>query len=292
MRADTIEIASHGEWPAVPFSQLSAHFEGVGSAAARGRVVASDLPRGTSQVTSAAPSVKFVLDGEGVYEIEGRTRRLRAGEFMLVEGGCKVSVHFPQARTRGLCVSLGGLAQGREPGLGSPALFGGSDQPLSRLLAAYSRALIERPEAGPVVAHRIVHEVAAHTEAFLCDFRGRLDRLGSVKYTTRVETLQRLERARAFIHAHKNRTLTLDEIAMHAALSRFHMTRSFTEAYGAPPLFYHRSLRLAAAAERIELGEATPTQVSEELGYGSLSAFTRAFRQKFGMPPSEMRRAA
>ena len=292
MRADTIELASHGEWPAIPFRQLSQHCEGRSPVAERGRVVSSDLPRGTSQVTSAAPSVKFVLEGEGVYEIEGRTRRLKAGEFMLVEGGCDVTVHFPSARTVGLCVGLEGLAHGREGGLGSPALFGGSDQPLSRLLAYYARALIERPEVGPVLAHRIVREVSAQADTFLCDFRGRLDRLGSVKYSTRVETLQRLERARAFIHAQKNRTVTLDEVAMHAALSRFHMTRSFAEAYGAPPLFYHRSVRLEAAAQRIQRGEATPTEVAEELGYASLSAFTRAFRQKFGIPPSEHRRAA
>ena len=292
MRADTIELASHGEWPAVPFRQLSAHCEGPRAAAERGRVVSSDLPRGTSQVTSASPSVKFVLEGEGVYEVEGRTRRLRSGEFLLVEGGCEVTVHFPSVRTLGLCVGLEDLAQGREEGLGSPALFGGADQPLSRLLAFYARALIERPEIGPSLAHRIVREVTAEAEAFLCGFRERLDRLGSVKYSTRVETLQRLERARAFIHAHKNRTVTLDEVAMHAALSRFHMTRSFAEAYGAPPLFYHRSVRLEAAAQRIARGEATPTEVAEELGYASLSAFTRAFRQKFGKPPSELRRAA
>ena len=292
MRADTIELASRGEWPSAPFRQLTAHCEGVSPAAERGRVVASDLPRGTSQVTSAAPSVKFVLDGEGVYEVDGRTRRLRAGEFMLFEGGCTVTVRFSPARTLGLCVGLPGLAQNREAGLGQAALFGGTDQPLSRLLAAYSRTLLERPEVGPVLAHRIVQEVGAHAGAFLCDFRGRLERLGSVKHSTRVETLQRLERARAFIHANKSRSVTLDEIAMHAALSRFHMTRSFAEAYGVPPLFYHRALRLEGAAQRIEAGEISPTRVAEELGYSSLSAFTRAFRQKYGRPPSELRRAA
>jgi AraC-like DNA-binding protein len=174
--------------------------------------------------------------------------------------------------------------------LRAPALLGSADEPLAALLARYAAALAAQPDAGHSLARRIVREVGARTDSFLCDFRGRLDRMSSAKLSTRVETLQRLERARSFIHEHRGRPLALDEIAAHAALSRFHLTRSFAEAYGAPPLLYHRTLRLEAAAERIRGGWTSPTQAAEELGYASLSAFTRAFRHKFGIPPSELRR--
>jgi len=72
-------------------------------------------------------------------------------------------------------------------------------------------------------------------------------------------------------------------------LSRFHLTRMFSEVYGAPPLSYHRQLRLDLAAIRLRLGATTPTALAHEMGYGSLSAFSRAFRSRFGFPPSRQR---
>jgi AraC family transcriptional regulator len=252
----------------------------------------SQLPRGTSRFTAAAASVKFVLDGEGIYEIDGRTRRLRRGEFMLVEAGREVTVHMPQARTTGLCVHFEPSHMNAQDVLSAPALLGSADEPLTELLTRYTRLLAARPDDGQALSRHILREVGERTDAFLCDFKSRLERLSSVKLSTRIETLQRLERARSFIHEHRGRALTLDEIAGHAALSRFHLTRSFAEAYGAPPLLYHRTLRLAAAAERIRAGWTSPTQAAAELGYASLSAFTRAFRHRFGMPPSELKRVA
>lgn len=286
MRADV------EQWPRPEFNELSNHIEGRATAAPRGRVVLSQLPRGRSRLVASEASVKFVLDGEGVYEVDGRRRRLRAGEFMLVEAGRTMTAFMPAAQTTGLCVSI-------KPGAGSNAtelapvcLLGGAKEPLARLLGGYTRTLIARRDRGPLLAAQILKEVQALSDGFVCAFSGRLERLGAVKLSTRIETLQRLERARSFIHDHCGRPLTLDEIAGHAALSRFHLTRSFAEAYGVPPLQYHRELRLKDAATRIRRGAASPTQVAEDLGYGSLSAFTRAFRQRFGVPPSGLKQVA
>ena len=126
-------------------------------------------------------------------------------------------------------------------------------------------------------------------EDYLATFSNRLERLGSVKHSTRIETLQRLERARCFIHDQADRPISLDEVAGEAALSRFHLTRSFAEVFGLPPLAYHRRLRLEAAARLLKSDAISATEIAEQLGYGSLSAFTRAFRQNFGVPPSQAR---
>lgn len=271
-----------------PFFQIAQHGEGERLPLRRGCVVLSRLPGGRSAIRALAPSVKFVLSGEEIYKIDGRTRALRPGRFLLVEAGSEFEVTTPRPdETVGLCVYLGvapAPAGDREP-LGR-VIEGSAAEPLAPLLARYARLLAARPEAGPTLAAKIVQQVGAGAEDYLSTFASRLERLSSLKRSTRIETLQRIERARAFVHDHQDRPLSLDEIAGQAALSRFHLSRSFAEVHGLPPLAYHRRLRLDRAARLLKDGTASPTELSERLGYASLSAFTRAFRQAYGVPPS------
>lgn len=279
--------------PETPFIRMMQHGEGSRLPLRRGCVVLSRLDGGRSAIRALAPSVKFVLQGEEVYQIEGRTRRVRPGEFLLVEAGSEFEVRTPSPdETVGLCVYLGvteGAAPPVEPMELGRAISGSPIDPLASLLGHYARLLSAQPSAGTAMARRIVQEVTVGAEDYLATFANRLERLGSLKRSTRIETLQRVERARCFIHAHAEESISLDQIAAEAALSRFHLTRSFAEVYGLPPLAYHRRLRLDAAARLLKREAASATDVAERLGYGSLSAFTRAFRQNFGVPPSRAR---
>lgn len=277
-----------------PFFLMESHGEGTRLPLRSGTVVLSRLHGGRSRMRSFAPSVKYVLEGEELYEIEGRTKRLRAGEFMLVEAGVEFEARLASSDDAiGLCVYLGVEDGGREEthaplGRGR-AIAGSRIDPLASLLGNYARLLADRPAAGPALARRIVQEATVGAEDYMATFTNRLERLGSVKQSTRVETLQRLERARCFIHDHAERPISLEEVASEAALSRFHLTRSFAEVFGLPPLAYHRRLRLEGAARLLKSDAVSATEIAEQLGYGSLSAFTRAFRQNFGVPPSQAR---
>ena len=274
-----------------PFFLMSQHGEGTRLPLRRGCVVLSRLDGGRSAIRALAPSVKFVLTGEEMYKIEGRTRALKPGQFLLVDAGAEFEVRTPSPdRTIGLCVYLGA----RQPPLSAPeglgrVLEGSAADPLAPLLSRYARLLAGRPEAGAGLASRIVQEVTIATEDYLSTFANRLERLKSLKRSTRIETLQRVERARAYIHSHADRPLTLEEVASEATLSRFHLARSFAEVHGLPPLGYHRRLRLDQAARLLKEDAASPTELAQRFGYRSLSAFTRAFRQVHGVPPSQAR---
>ena len=282
--------------PAVtPFIEMRQHGEGARQPLRRGCVVLSRLEGGRSRIRALAPSVKYVLEGEEVYCIDGRSRRVRAGEFLLVEAGTEFEVTTPRPdETIGLCVYLG-VSDAPAPldALPMPPMLEGSPiDPLATLLGRYARLLAARPEAGPSLARHIVQEATIGAEDYLAGFSNRLERLACVKRSTRIETLQRVERARCYIHAHADRGLTLEEVASRAALSRFHLTRSFADVFGLPPLAYHRRLRLDRAARLLRADAASATDIAAELGYASLSAFTRAFRQHFGVPPSQARSLA
>jgi AraC-like DNA-binding protein len=268
---------------------MDCHGEAFREATASGTVVLSRLESGASRIIATAPSVRFVLQGEEVYRIAGRTWRLRAGEFMLVESGCKADVRTSRGtETIGLCVYFPAIedALSGAGDLAQPVIAGGSADPLANLLRNYADAFVRKSPGSEVLADRLRNEIASASVSFLRRFDAKRDRLWHARPSARTEIVQRLERARALIHDSKDRAMTLDELASEAALSRFHLTRTFHQVYGYPPLTYHRKLRLNGAAAKLLDGSASATELSEQLGYANLSAFSRAFSSEFGIPPS------
>ena len=273
------------------YRMMSEHGEAVRSATADGMVVLSRLGNGASRVISLAPSIKFVLQGEECYTIAGRARRLKAGNFMLVEAGTEALVRVASgSETIGLCIYLPTTS---EPVLDladivRPVITGTSVDPLAMLLRNYAEKLAQDRRVSGPVTNELLRDAALGSQAFLSRFELKSSALTQVRASARTEVLQRLERALALIHANVRRPLCLEEISREAALSRFHLTRMFSKVYGSPPLSYHRKLRLKDAARELRCGIASPTQIAEDLGYASLSAFSRAFRSEFGVPPSRL----
>ena len=83
--------------------------------------------------------------------------------------------------------------------------------------------------------------------------------------------------------------LTLDEIAQVSGVSRFHLSRAFGVATGRSVMRYVRERRLSEAARQLADGAPDILTVALDWGYGSHEAFTRAFREQFGVTPEELR---
>jgi AraC family transcriptional regulator len=96
-------------------------------------------------------------------------------------------------------------------------------------------------------------------------------------------------RAVWFIENHFDKSLTLDHIADAAGVSRFHMARIFDAHMGLSVMAYVRGRRLTVAARRLAEGAPDILSVALEAGYGSHEAFTRAFRDRFGVTPEAVR---
>ena len=98
-----------------------------------------------------------------------------------------------------------------------------------------------------------------------------------------------VERALWFIESHFARDITLDEISDAACVSRYHMSRVFAVSTGISIMRYLRARRLSVAATALANGAPDILSVALDVGYGSHEAFTRAFREQFGMTPESMR---
>lgn len=88
----------------------------------------------------------------------------------------------------------------------------------------------------------------------------------------------------------RDNELSLDAMAAHAGVSRSHLSRIFPVATGMQLSTYLRGRRLTEAARELANGAPGILDVALDVGYGSHEAFTRAFRDQFGMTPDDLRR--
>jgi AraC family transcriptional regulator len=92
-----------------------------------------------------------------------------------------------------------------------------------------------------------------------------------------------------FIESRFAEEISLDDISESAGVSRYQMSRTFSFATGRPVSGYLRGRRLSEAARALAAGAPDILSVAIEAGYGSHEAFTRAFRDLFGMTPEQLR---
>jgi AraC-like DNA-binding protein len=83
--------------------------------------------------------------------------------------------------------------------------------------------------------------------------------------------------------------MTLGGIAAAGGVSRYHMSRAFGLATGHSVMQYVRGRRLTEAARSLARGAPDILAVALDAGYGSHEAFTRAFRDQFGLTPETIR---
>ena len=100
------------------------------------------------------------------------------------------------------------------------------------------------------------------------------------------------QKALWYIESHLASALTLDEVAAIAGISRFHMVRAFAAATGLSVMRYVRARRLSEAARALAKGAPDILSVALDADYGSHEAFTRAFRDRFGVTPEMVRGSA
>lgn len=99
-------------------------------------------------------------------------------------------------------------------------------------------------------------------------------------------------RARQFIEQHRLSSFTLRDVAHAAGRHEIHLAREFRRFFGTSIGSYLRRLRTEEAARLLGRGEPlTITEIALSCGFSSHPHLCREFRRRFGVSPSEYRRA-
>ena len=97
--------------------------------------------------------------------------------------------------------------------------------------------------------------------------------------------LTRIIPALVHIQAHLDQDLSLDALASHVGLSKYHFHELFQGATGETPKSYVERLRLEWAAVQLRIRRVAVVDVALECGYQNHVTFSRAFRRRFLTSP-------
>jgi AraC-like DNA-binding protein len=114
--------------------------------------------------------------------------------------------------------------------------------------------------------------------------------LPAVRAATREELYRRLYRARDYMAACFDQSLTLEEIARIACLSPNHLLRTFKQIFHQTPHQYLTMLRLERARKLLSQTDRSITDICFAVGFDSLGSFSWLFRRRVGVSPESYRR--
>jgi AraC family transcriptional regulator len=100
---------------------------------------------------------------------------------------------------------------------------------------------------------------------------------------------ERIHGVKQYIREHIDEPLNRDVLAAVAGFSVSHFHRIFTAYVGENMASYVRRVRLERAGRKLRMGAVDITEVALAAGYDTHAAFSKAFKQQFGLSPSEFR---
>jgi len=233
----------------------------------------------------ATLSLGAVDDGQSVFTRDSRRQRLTRGDVVLIPAGVVHScnpeedgrwsyqmLYLDEAWIRGIVGEMGAL----------------DASVLTQL----------PPEFAPRKIHSRLTRVNAclfsdasneDKEAALLVFAG--DLFGSPSLRSKAVPrpgLDRLNDVQELIAMRCAETLTLDELAAVAGLSRYHFVRAFSRSFGMTPHAWQLDQRIQRARGLLDQGMSL-ADTALQLGFADQSHFQRAFKQRVAATPGEYR---
>jgi AraC-like DNA-binding protein len=93
------------------------------------------------------------------------------------------------------------------------------------------------------------------------------------------------------IHQRPAHAWSLEELARASGASRSVLAERFQQMVGSSPMQYLTQWRMLLAANLLSGSNAPLVRIAEDVGYQTDTAFSRAFRREYGVPPAAWRRS-
>ena len=121
-------------------------------------------------------------------------------------------------------------------------------------------------------------------------FDDLIDRCPGRTLAQRHQVFLRLQRVRNHMAASCHLDLGVPELARMASYSTWHFIRAFHDVYGETPYAYLVRQRLDRARRLVRASPLAISEIAQAIGFENRSAFSRLFKQHFGMSAAELRR--
>ena len=233
------------------------------------------------QLTVFLPHVETPQPGE--LRIAGRKIRAQIGNqsVSIAPPGVPLSSKRTSA-TEVTVIFLGSIADGLEI---MPQY--GIDDPLLRSLGMALDAEMTLPHPGhKTYAEALAAAMIAHILAKYSSFHfPRLDAMGDLRPQLKIQ----LGRSLKYIHDHLDASISLEELAEVANMSKYHFAKSFRHVVGVAPHQYLVKLRVERAQSLLGAGALSVEDVANRVGYSDPAHFAEQFRKIVGVSPNRYR---
>jgi len=249
-------------------------------------------------------SIKSVIRGEVHWTVDGRHLLVDSNTFLVLDAGQGYSMNIDAPRPVETCCvffrsnfveeTAQDVTTSLEASLDSPVRGAPRLQFISRLHSDAKGAILPQLWS---LGKRCSRELqpSSFEEDFLTlsqnllmlykEIKAQYARVPAAKPSTREELFRRLQTAREYLHGNVDRPISLEEVSREACVSRYHLHRAFKRVFRLTPHAYLTGLRLERARVLLQNGQPV-TDAAMDLGFTSLSAFSRLFRARYGLPPS------
>jgi AraC family transcriptional regulator len=235
----------------------------------------------------AGVTITAVLSGSFHYRTDAGSALLYPGALMLGNPGACYQCgheHATGDRCASLQVAADYFAEIAATATGSSRFrFGAPSLPASRETLAIisemaARAERREPLASEAAVARIVENAAA------LQVGGT-----TAPVAPSARDARRVTAALRHIEDHADETITLEELAVLAGMSKYHFLRVFHRVTGMPPYQFLLHCRMRRAATRLRTSAEPVASIAFAAGFGDLSTFNRRFRETFGVSPKAFR---
>lgn len=103
-------------------------------------------------------------------------------------------------------------------------------------------------------------------------------------------TVEHIYNTQSYIQEHYNRPLSIERLERLSCYSYRNLQRIFKSAYGETIGAYQSRLKCDHAFKKILFSQTAIADIALEVGYADLQALRKAFKKRYGFPPSEARR--
>jgi len=270
------------------------------------------LRRGTTHVQAIEDDCRlFVIHGEGggcVLEATGMAAAAwipLCGEIQVHTQGVGIAVHSKWALVTGpeTGVRVAAYAGSKWLALmgGEAAcklLMAGVPSPKTRLLPALHavdrhlrRKIVALARStGPGEFEGMLEALASEIATLQAPLYQAVARSPGRSFAAKLQVFLRLQRVRRFMNAYCEQELDNAVLARVANYSPCHFLRTFRAVYLETPHAYLVRQRLRRAERLLRSGELAVTEVAFASGFENRSAFSRRYREHFGMTAREARR--
>lgn len=254
-------------------------------------------------------SFKTVLSGEEWYTVNKRKIAVRPGKFLILNDDQNYACRIDQDKVKGFSVFFKKefAAEVFRNELNNEEILLDHPFDLGHPLPEFYQALNSIPSALQLQLEKLIVELENDGYHALTDEKlifllqhllqthrsdvKLIDRVAAIKPSSKKEIYKRLCIAKDFLHSTFMDKVDLNTMSNIACLSVPQLVRQFKSTFKVTPYQYLVQLRLQYAVELLRYSDKSIHEITWLCGFENVSAFCRAFKSAYGIPPLNYRKA-